>query len=39
MASTGVVGVMCMSDWAFPLRGSNCLNANNSNYRPAYAVA
>lgn len=39
LVSTGAVWIMCMSDWAIPLRGPKCLNANNTNYRPAYAVA
>jgi len=39
LASTGVVGAMCMSDWAIPLRGLQCITANNTDYRPAYAVA
>jgi len=30
---------MCMSDWAIPLHGSQCITANNTDYRPAYAVA
>jgi len=39
LVSTGVVGAMCMSDWAIPLRGPTRINANNTDYRPAYAVA
>ena len=39
LASTGIVGAVCMSDWAIPLRGLQCITANNTDYRPAYAVA
>ena len=39
LVSTGVVGTMCMSDWATPLHGSKRITANNTDYRPAYAVA
>ena len=39
LVSTGVVGAMCMSDWAIPLRGPFFINANNTDYRPAYAAA
>ena len=39
LVSTGVVGAMCMSDWAIPLRGPFIINANNTDYRPAYAAA
>jgi len=39
LVSTGVVGAMCMSDWAIPLRGPLFINANNTDYRPAYAAA
>ncbi len=39
LVSTGVVRILCMSDWAIPLRGPTRINANNTDYRPAYAVA
>jgi len=39
MVSTGAVEAMCMSGWAIPLHGSLKIDANNTDYRPAYAAA
>jgi len=39
LASTGIVGAMCMSEWVTPLSNPNKIDANNTDYRPAYAAA
>jgi len=39
MASTGVVDALCMPQWATALSSPTKIDANNTDYRPAYAAA